>query len=76
MDFPAFKGIVIDSRGLGAGGEGAPIRWVKDDQVGVAAGLDGSFFWEEVENFRGIGAGDIDKGMQVEATGTDAMGVE
>ena len=72
MDFPAFKGVVIDGGSLASCGEGAPIRGVKDDQIRVAAGLDGSFFWEEIKNFCGVGAGDIDKGMEVEAAGADA----
>ena len=62
---PAFEGAVIDSHELVFCGENAAIIGVVDNQVGIAAKLDGAFAGEEIKGLRGLGAGDIDESVKI-----------
>ena len=76
MDGPAFERVVIHRRELSGSREGSAVVGVKDDEIGIGSGLDGALFREEVKDFCGIRGGGADEGMEVEAAGSDAVGIK
>ena len=73
---PAFEGVVIHVHGVGLSGDGSAIIGIVDDEVGVAAGLDGSFARKQAKNFCGLRAGNIHELLEIEPVLFDAVRVE
>src|SRR3954471_8109839 len=76
FDGPAFEAAVVDVHHLRGGGDFSAVGGVVDDEVRIGARLDGAFFREETEELRGLRAGNVDEGVEIEATGFNAVGVE
>src|ERR1041385_5987111 len=69
LEGPALEGAVIHVRHLRFRGDHAAIVRVEHDEIGVGAGLDRAFAWEEAEGLRDLRVGDVDEGGQVDLPG-------
>src|SRR4051812_29050785 len=75
LDFHTFEGIIIKVHGVGFSGNLALVIRIINDKVGIRTGLDGAFAREEAKDFRSLGAGSVNKLVQVDAASFDAVSV-
>ena len=54
----------------------AAIVRIVHDEIGIAAGLDCAFAGKEIKDLGGVGACDVDKGVEIESASSHAIGVE
>src|SRR6185437_942594 len=74
--FEAFEHGVVDAHVVGGGADGVLGVGVPEDEVGVAAGGDGSLLWVHAEYFCRGGCGDFDEAVEGEAAGVDAVMID
>lgn len=75
-DFESLESIVVDSRVLSCMGKPASKLRIVDHQIGITAWLNGTLAWKQAEELCGIGAGHGHELVQIQASLSDAMGIE
>ena len=72
----AFERIVINIHRLRFRGDGPLVSRIVNNQIGVAAELDGAFARKQSEQSGRLGAGGVDKTVQIEPALSHTIGVE